>query len=189
MTYPDEPAQPGQPPRQPYESAPPPPMSAQELAAAERMSGGPQIAGMGDRFVGFLIDGVLATAIAAVLLVPGFAMSDPPTIDPDTGVTTGGSISPLVALGYLVAFAFSAYNRWFLLGKTGQSIGNKVMKISVLRAADGRPIGVGMAFVRELILGLTGSLCFIGYLSPFFDSSGKRQGWHDKVASSVVVKV
>jgi uncharacterized RDD family membrane protein YckC len=27
------------------------------------------------------------------------------------------------------------------------------------------------------------------YLSPFFDSSGRRQGWHDMAAKTVVIRV
>jgi uncharacterized RDD family membrane protein YckC len=26
------------------------------------------------------------------------------------------------------------------------------------------------------------------YLSPFLDSTGKRQGWHDKLAKTIVIK-
>lgn len=40
---------------------------------------------------------------------------------------------------------------------------------------------------------MVGSLfCGLGtllvYLSPFFDNSGKLQGWHDRAGSTIVIK-
>ena len=82
----------------------------------------------------------------------------------------------------------SEYELYFV-GVKGATIGKRVMGIRVQDSTTGQVIGIGRAFVRYLVLAVTGSICFVGYLSPFFDSppGGRYQGWHDKAASDVVV--
>lgn len=60
------------------------------------------------------------------------------------------------------------------------------MGIRLLREADGRPLGFGMAFVRRLAHFLDSIACYIGWLWPLWDA--KKQTFADKVCSSVVVK-
>ncbi|HWL78379.1 RDD family protein [Microbacterium sp.] len=66
------------------------------------------------------------------------------------------------------------------------SIGQRLVGIRLADAATGAPIGFWRALVRNIVFGLAGSIV-VGYFSPLFDSSARRQGWHDKVASAVVV--
>ena len=43
------------------------------------------------------------------------------------------------------------YNRAILMGRTGQSWGKQVLKLRLVRMADGQPMGRGMAFLRDLL--------------------------------------
>ncbi|MBK9179732.1 MAG: RDD family protein [Acidimicrobiales bacterium] len=74
-------------------------------------------------------------------------------------------------------------------GPKGQTVGKMIMKIQVRDAAGGGPIGVGKGFLRYLVILLLAIPCgiplLIDYLSPLWDA--KRQAWHDKAVSSVVV--
>jgi uncharacterized RDD family membrane protein YckC len=106
---------------------------------------------------------------------------------PDTGNTglmvLGGV---LVVLGLLLAVGLAIWNRCFKQGRTGQSIGKRVMGIRLVDERTGRPIGAGMAFVRELAHYLDGAV-YIGYLWPLWDD--KRQTFADKILGTLVVEV
>jgi uncharacterized RDD family membrane protein YckC len=63
------------------------------------------------------------------------------------------------------------------------------MRLFHLRVADaqtGAPIGIGRAVVRWLMSLVNTWACYIGWIWVAFDS--RKQGWHDKVANSVVLQ-
>ncbi|HMH90726.1 MAG TPA: RDD family protein [Streptosporangiaceae bacterium] len=93
----------------------------------------------------------------------------------------------IVALGFLIAIGFTAYNRWYLAGTTGQSWGNKALGLSLIGEATGQPIGFFMAFVRDVCHILDSLACYIGWLWPLWDP--KRQTFADKIIHTVVVNV
>jgi uncharacterized RDD family membrane protein YckC len=182
----------------PYDRAPEPPAS---------VPGAPwgQLAGWGTRVVAMLVDGlvqlvgVVPYVIGIVLVIMGaphrsyeyseFASSPPADVPVDaSGANTGLLVlgGVLVVLGLLVMFAVQVWNRAFKQGRTGQSIGKKVMGIRLVDEYSGRPIGAGMAFVRELAHALDG-FAYIGYLWPLWDD--KRQTFADKILNTVVVEV
>ncbi|SFB28206.1 Uncharacterized membrane protein YckC, RDD family [Amycolatopsis marina] len=100
------------------------------------------------------------------------------------GSTTVGVI--VMGIGYLGTFGWALYNRWIQGGNTGQSLGKRVVGIRLLGEQTGRPIGAGMAFVRDLAHALDGLACYIGFLWPLWDE--KRQTFSDKVMSTLVVQ-
>ncbi|WP_410604250.1 RDD family protein [Amycolatopsis sp. lyj-90] len=91
----------------------------------------------------------------------------------------------IAGIGYLAGLVWTVYNRWFKMGTTGQSLGKKILKIKLVREADGQPIGPLMAFVRDLCHNLDGWVCGLGYLWPLWDQ--KKQTFADKILSTVVV--
>ena len=56
-------------------------------------------------------------------------------------------------------------------------------------AAARRTIGVGRAFLRQLVWGLLGAPCYLGYLMYFTDRSGRQRALHEQAASSVTTAV
>jgi uncharacterized RDD family membrane protein YckC len=84
--------------------------------------------------------------------------------------------------------AFWGYHAYFV-GATGQTLGKQVAGIRVVDARGSHvgSIGFGRALGREVLLGVSGGLCLIGYLSPFFDRTHRHQGWHDKAVDDFVV--
>ena len=86
-----------------------------------------------------------------------------------------------------------------LVATRGQTIGKMAMKIKIIRSGDGLLPGWDMSTVRWLVpaipslialvppLGLVGLLSLVVYLSLTWDKV--RQGWHDKAAKTLVVKV
>ena len=89
------------------------------------------------------------------------------------------------ALCGLIGLAFTIYNRWYLGGSTGQSIGKKVLGLRLISEQTGQPIGPLMAFVRDICHVLDSLACFIGWLFPLWDA--KRQTFADKILGTVVI--
>lgn len=165
----------GVPPQQPYGAYPQtgmpggmPPMPG---------TGMPPLAHWGLRVGGTLLDGLI---IAGPMYALGFidlAMSD------DNGASGPGVF---FLIGWLYAIGMGIF-QLYKEGATGQSIGKKVVGISLRREADGNVLGFGMAFVRKLAHFLDGIACYIGYLWPLWDA--KKQTFADKVCSTVVIVV
>jgi uncharacterized RDD family membrane protein YckC len=86
---------------------------------------------------------------------------------------------------YLAILAWSIYNRWYLAGTTGQSLGKKAVGIRLVKESTGQPVGAGMAFVRDLAHFVDAVICYVGFLFPIWDA--KRQTLADKIVSTVVI--
>jgi uncharacterized RDD family membrane protein YckC len=87
-------------------------------------------------------------------------------------------------LTYAAVLAYTVWNRWILQGRTGQTIGKKVIGIKLISEQTGQPIGPAMAFVRDLAHTVDG-ICFVGYLFPLWDA--KKQTLADKIMTTIVV--
>ncbi|MEU3264120.1 RDD family protein [Streptomyces bacillaris] len=135
-------------------------------------SGMPQLAHWGLRAGGLIIDALVIGLPYGILVGIGGAMGD----------AAGGVIALLGVLLMIGLVIWQLYQE----GTTGQTIGKKAVGIRLLREADGRPLGFGMAFVRRLAHFLDSIACYIGWLWPLWDE--KKQTFADKVCSSVVVK-
>jgi uncharacterized RDD family membrane protein YckC len=129
-------------------------------------------ASMGNRLLARFVDAVIV-GIPAVVLI-GIAAAT-------------GSTAAFVLVYLLVIVAAIGYDVYFN-GVKGATIGKRTLKIKVVDTGTGQPIGAGRAFVRYLVLGITGGICTLGYWSPFFDGTGRKQGWHDKAANDFVVQ-
>ncbi|MFD3518566.1 RDD family protein [Streptomyces sp. NPDC058657] len=95
--------------------------------------------------------------------------------------------------GALALFALIALlYEWLMVSIWGATLGKMVLGVKVVKESTGQTPGLGAGFIR-FIIPMVGSLfCGLGtllvYLSPFFDNSGKLQGWHDRAGGTVVIK-
>lgn len=72
-------------------------------------------------------------------------------------------------------------------GSCGQTLGKMALRIKVIRK-DGNELGYGGATLRETIgKFVSGIILGIGYLMVAFDE--RKQGLHDKIAGSYVIKI
>jgi uncharacterized RDD family membrane protein YckC len=85
----------------------------------------------------------------------------------------------------LASIAWTAYNRWYRAGTTGQSLGKKVLNLRLVSEETGQPIGTLMAFVRDICHIIDSAICLVGYLFPLWDA--KRQTIADKIVKTVVI--
>jgi len=85
-------------------------------------------------------------------------------------------------LAFLVALAYFA-GMWAWKGTT---VGGIVLGLKVVRL-DGTPVTFAVALVRALAAAFSVIVLFLGFLWIAWD--GEKQGWHDRIAGTVVVKM
>ena len=93
-----------------------------------------------------------------------------------------GSIVHHEPLGCLIALAYFT-GMWAWKGTT---IGGIVLGLKVVRT-DGQPVTFAVALVRALAAAFSIVVMFLGFLWIAWDS--EKQGWHDKIAGTVVLKL
>lgn len=125
--------------------------------------------GFGPRFLAWLVDLVVLVIVAGIFgalvgLLGGNA----------GWVTNFGSL--IISVGYFVFYQEYA----------GQTLGKKALGIKVVDLNGKKPTYMTF-FLREIIGKFISGLVFgLGYLWILWDP--KKQGWHDKIASTYVVK-
>ncbi|MBC7814055.1 MAG: RDD family protein [Burkholderiales bacterium] len=120
------------------------------------------MADIGTRFIAIFIDNIILGIIAAVL----FSGAE------ETGAGVG------VIIGAI-------YSWYFWTQQDGQTLGKKLMGIRVIKTT-GEKMTAGDAIVRYIGYYISGAVFALGYIWALFDND--NQGWHDKLASTYVVK-
>lgn len=118
------------------------------------------------RLIAFVIDAVLLMVVNQVIssvLFGGDALAA-------AGVTT------IVDLAYFIGM-------WAFVG--GQTLGMKALGMKVVKT-DGTPVTIVTALLRYVGLIISFAVLFLGVIWIAFDKD--KQGWHDKIASTYVVK-
>ncbi|QKW08728.1 RDD family protein [Streptomyces sp. NA04227] len=144
--------------------------------------GGPQlpVASMGQRLGARLIDGALMTAVCLVMLGAGF-------FDGSSG-DEAEALGRVMGSYGLIAFLYE----WLMVSNAGGTLGKQALGLLVVNAQTGLRPSASSAFVRVLVPGIGSFCCGLGalltYISPAFDSSGRKQGWHDKAATTLVLR-
>ena len=167
------------------------------LAYVEQNFG--KVANFGQRALAYLIDmaitlvGLIPVVIGIILI----AIAAPSDISTDQfgNTTTSGDSNPglavvgglLIALGALIALGITIWNRVFKMGRTGQSVGKKVIGLYLLDDKTGQPVGAGMTFLREIVNSLVNQVFYIGWLWMLWDADKQTLG--DKAVHSSVVNV
>ncbi|MGI5481131.1 RDD family protein [Streptomyces lavendofoliae] len=155
----------------------PQPYGAYPAPGMPGMGGMPPYAHWGRRVGAYLLD-------MLIILGPLYAIVGISGATSSSGEPTIGAVLGLLLLVYTLTMGIV---QLYKEGKTGQTIGKKALGISLVREADGRPIGFGMAFVRKLAHFLDSLACYLGWLWPLWDD--KKQTFADKVCNTVVFKI
>ena len=92
----------------------------------------------------------------------------------------------ILVCGYLATLGLLILNWVYLCGSQGQTAGKRIIGIRIVRL-DGTPINYKTAAIRHFIGYPLAFLSFgLGALWVLWDA--KQQGWHDKLAGTLVVK-
>lgn len=179
--------------QQPYGQYPAPPYGTSGYGAppgyGTGLPPGVELASWGQRAVALLLDGLLSALlfIPGVLLIGiGAAMADD---DGGADAVSGTLIGVGIAL-CVAALVVGIWNAGWRTGKHGWSWGKQIMKIKLVRIADGVPPGGGVGLGRYLVRTLLGNISFgiytlLTYLWPLWDE--RRQSLDDKIFSTLVV--
>lgn len=128
-----------------------------------------EYAGRLHRFAAFIIDAIVISVVIVVLDAIG-------AIDIGEPSATDQVLEAVISFGYyiLLTAAFGA-----TLGK--MALGMRVVEES------GQKAGFFRVLIRETIGKVVSAIVlFLGYIWILFD--GNRQGWHDKIGGTFVVK-
>jgi uncharacterized RDD family membrane protein YckC len=145
-------------------------------------------AGVGNRLVAQIIDGLILGFVISLLLVPifgiGFFTSSMGNTD-DVGAAAalaGLAILPIILLGIGAPVLYEA----FMISSAKQAtIGKIVMKIKVVDE-QGLRLTFGAALGRALIKYVTSNLCILLWLWPLFNNT--EQALHDLVVKDFVIR-
>ena len=98
---------------------------------------------------------------------------------------SGAAVAMIIGLGMMLAsLGWIAYNRWHIAGKTGQSLGKRAYKITLIGEETNAPISPKNAFIRDLVH-ILDALTVVGYLWPLWHD--RSQTFADQVMKSIVI--
>jgi uncharacterized RDD family membrane protein YckC len=174
--------QPGPPPYQPapqYQYAPVPPVGPAPGVRYGTWLG---------RFVAYLIDGFIIGVVVWAFYIVGFiVLAGGARVGDSSGAALGAGVGiglVFVLVGAVVGFLWKPY----FWSHGGQTPGYKMLGMRVVRARDGGPVSFGTGILRmigyiinDIVFGLP-----LGFIWAGFDSA--KQGWHDKIAGTVVIQ-
>jgi len=126
----------------------------------------------------FLLDYILTLLVPAVTLVLAVYVK--------RRWMAPAAANVIVILGYLATAAVIFFNYIYFCMRRGQSFGKRFIGIRVVRT-DGAPMDYQTAVLRHVI-GYPLSVLLFGLGIVWMLWDGRRQGWHDKLAKTVVVK-
>jgi len=128
----------------------------------------PEKAGWGTRALAIIIDaigvGIIAAAVSSIL-------------GADTTSTRYQGLSTLFQAVYFTYF-------WSAAGK-GQTLGSRALNIRVVKT-DGSYLDYAGAFLRYVGFVISCVVFLLGVIWAAYDP--QKQGWHDKIAGTYVVK-
>ena len=136
------------------------------LAGAAAVAGGEK-AGFWIRTVAYIIDAIILGIVSGVITAV-FRLDQ---------ATSGNALGLLINVIYFVVL-------WSSTGG-GQTLGMRIFNLKVIRT-DGSELTVVQAVIRWIGLFVSFIVIFIGVIWVAFDS--EKQGWHDKIAGTYVVK-
>ena len=189
----------GPPPPPPQAYLPPPPPPAYPAATyyqAPQLGPAPGIvyAGFWIRFLAALIDGIIVFVPFFVIffVVEGSVISDYANCVNNAVAT--GSLATTCASSY-----FGSFGYWELIGlgvnllysvilwsKFGGTLGQRMLGLHVVDAGTGQNIGIGRSLGRYIGYIVSSIPLDLGLMWAGWDP--RKQGWHDKMASTFVVR-
>lgn len=188
----------------PTPAAPPPAVSqwaAPEPTGTEGPAPGYAFSGFWRRFAAYVIDGVVIAIMAGIVFRVFFSAIDQSTydilttVDPVTGRTVATNQEVLDALARLFgALAGAIFLSWLihalyfviLWSRPGATLGMLALGMQVRRETDGTRIGIGRSILRYIGYLISIWVFYLGLIWIAFD--GRKQGWHDKIAGTLVVR-
>ena len=148
----------------------------------------PSYGGFWLRFVAYLIDSVIVAVPSWIVgsIVGAITTAVGAPSDPSRSVTS--NLPPAALFAVLVLYLLLlvwAIGYFVYFWSIGATLGMRILRLHVVDADTGQPIGIGRALLRYLGFLISSLVCDIGLIWAAFDS--RKQGCHDKIANTVVL--
>ncbi len=160
---------------------PAPPYAPSYAAPAPSASG---YAGFWIRFAAYLIDAILVGVVTFGLIkATGVITVYCPfgVTDPNDPSCSGTQISGLFYVLILLPVIYDV-----VLWAFGGTLGQRLLGMRVVNAATGGNLGLARSLLRYVGLIISSIPIYLGLIWVGFDP--RKQGWHDKIAGSYVVR-
>lgn len=156
--------------------------------------GAVKMASMTQRLIARVLDGVILSVALGVTMGLGIVLfTAAVSVDDGSGGAAGMGFLGFLGLMFVAVLLVCVYEA-VMVGLWGATVGKMILKVKVVKPRHGGAPGIGAGTVRFLIPGVCSLIPVVGwigtiacYLSPTFDPTERRQGWHDKVANTIVV--
>jgi uncharacterized RDD family membrane protein YckC len=153
----------------------------------------------GQRLLALIIDGIIISIVYFVILTPiitvlGFGIAseaqnlDSMTEEEATSAAMGMAGGIIAAVGTAILAVYAIQLLYYSIMESSKyqgSVGKIAMGIKVVDL-NGNRVSFGTAFIRAIGKLISGMIMYIGYLMAAFTE--KKQGLHDMIASTLVVK-
>lgn len=138
---------------------------------------------LGRRSAAYAIDIAVAGAIAIACagIAFGVVLASARVVDAPTlslGLLIAASFAWLALIGW--AFAYTA-----MQGGQG-SVGQRALDLRLGDAECGGPVGFWRALLRNVVWAASCAI-LLGWFTPLFDTTPRRQGWHDRASGAQVL--
>lgn len=148
-------------------------------------------ADFGQRLLGQIIDSLIVSLMMLVPLIIGAVafIAGLSSNDGSVEVTNSALLTVGISIWVIAVIIGTLYEPILTARKgerNGQTVGRRLMHIRITNLQGG-PIGAGQAWGRYLFKSFfSGSIFYLGYLWMLWDPG--KQGWHDKVANTLVLR-
>jgi uncharacterized RDD family membrane protein YckC len=165
----------------PPSGPPPPPPGYTNYGDHVRPGAQAALAGFWIRFLAVIVDGIILSIPTGILTA---MIDDRAYFSVGAGARPGATIAANV-LSTLIGVVYYAMLEG---GPTGQTLGKRICGIRVVDATTGQPgVGLGRGVGRYFARWLSSLPLGLGYFWMLWDE--RKQTWHDKLVSTLVVKV
>ena len=145
---------------------------------AVSQGGEKDLAGVGQRLASYLVDAVVLSIIyIALIFLFGVQIEEE--------AIAGGDFSTAFSAVYILMAAIAIGYYTYFFGN-GQTPGMKLVEIKLIRVDGVEPVGYKKGFFRWVGMEISGMIFLLGYLWILIDKN--KQGWHDKIAGTVVIR-
>ena len=148
-----------------------------------------KFAGFWRRLIAYFIDGSIITIVLILLAVIAAVAYFAGAMSGDSHawvaqMTDPERVTSLTLWFWLFSIVMNIAYFTYFHGSTGRTPGKMLLGLQVV-STDGLPISFGTAFLRSVGYLVSSAVFCLGYIWIGFDK--KKQGWHDKIAGTVVI--
>ncbi len=143
------------------------------------------LASLASRLGARILDGIILVVVILTIALAGLGAA---VVAGETGALA------VVFFSFMAILVVTSLYETTMVAIRGQTLGKMAAGIKVVQVSNGEVPGWWKSVLRTLVLHLPGLVPVLGQIimlavlvSPLWDA--QRQGWHDKAAATVVVKL